>query len=227
MYFANTWNKFHFVITPEEFRQLFDSESFDFVITNTRVEMDYQFSPKEPIFMAYQRFFDEIILRQDEPTAQERWNIEQHIHISLLDDYRKLNFEPFVAKNENGKMYKRVEPTEPVINISPLDLLFDKEKQKLSVAYMNREGVLGLMLSYPKTISKKSKNGNLYGNFSTENYKTATIYQELITAIKKLCKKAKISDGNKEYKPNFWISNNAKAVINQNIYLTQKGLTVL
>lgn len=226
MYFANTWHKFHFVITPDEFQTIFKSDNF-FVITNSRVEMDYEFTESETIFDAYRQYFEKIILRKDKLARQAWWNIEQNIHISIIDDYCKLRFEPFAAKNENGKMYKLVKPTEPVMNISPFYLFFDKDKQKLSVAYLEEEGILGLMISYPKTISKRNKNGDLYGNFSTEPYKMASVFQEFIKSIKKITKKAKIFDGDKEYKPNFWISDSAKAVINENLYLKKKKLTIL
>ena len=41
MYFGNSWHKFNFVITPEEFEAIFNREDFEFVTNNTRVNIDY------------------------------------------------------------------------------------------------------------------------------------------------------------------------------------------
>lgn len=55
MYFANSWHKFNFVITPEEFEAIFNREDFEFVTNNTRVNIDYSHTEKQEIFEAYQQ----------------------------------------------------------------------------------------------------------------------------------------------------------------------------
>ena len=46
MYFTNSWHKFNFVITPEEFEAIFNREDFEFVTNNTRVNIDYSHTEK-------------------------------------------------------------------------------------------------------------------------------------------------------------------------------------
>ena len=57
MYFANTWHKFNFVITPQEFEAIFGRDDYEFVIHNTRVGIDYTHTEKQEIFAAYRLYF--------------------------------------------------------------------------------------------------------------------------------------------------------------------------
>ena len=66
MYFANTWHKsFNFVITPEEFEAVFSRDDYEFVTSNTLVDINYISTEKQEIFNAYQQYYEKILLREE------------------------------------------------------------------------------------------------------------------------------------------------------------------
>ncbi|ATA89196.1 hypothetical protein CAPN001_13590 [Capnocytophaga stomatis] len=207
-----TWDKFYFVITPDEFQLIFSTKDFYFMKTNCRVPLDYQYDSKESIFSAYQNFWEKIILGKIKLANPEFTDTYLPMYISMVDDYRKVRFEKFDSKSDGNIDFKRVRSKKAFIGLSPAELSFFNNK--ISMAYFNNEGKIGLSLVYPKSID----------GVSTENEPTAPIYKGMVKSIKNICKKAKISDGKTEYKPNLWISENAKNLINSNIYLTKNNL---
>ena len=61
MYIANTWHKFNYVMTPQEFKAIFGRDDYEFVIHNTRVGIDYTHTEKQEIFSAYRLYFVKIL----------------------------------------------------------------------------------------------------------------------------------------------------------------------
>ncbi len=215
------WNIFNFILTPKEFQEIFDGLSYAFIITGTRVESDYIKSNKEDIFEGYEIFFNKILIGQTTLSKEKAWSIEQLIRVSVIDNIDKVSFR--VCENEKKETlpFKVLEPTEPVINIAPFYLYWSAEQEKMSVAYYNTKGVIGLQLSFPKYVSF-----NYSDYVDTSVYKTAELYNILIRRIKDISKKAKVETPIKLYKPNFWISANAIRLINQNRYLKENKLNI-
>jgi hypothetical protein len=147
------------------------------------------------------------------------------MRISITDDIDKIDFENIINKEEVSKEFKLVRPTEPVINISPFYLYFFKDKESLSVAFMNTEGTIGLELTYPKFVSFLIDGDNsIIDAHAFNNY---NLFNDLIKNIKALSDKAKVQSQTKLYRPNFWISPEAKKVINENRYLKSNSLIII
>lgn len=65
MYFALSWKKFDFVITPSEFCGVFSREDFVFLADRIREKTQSKIIFKEQVFSDYERYFERIILRED------------------------------------------------------------------------------------------------------------------------------------------------------------------
>ncbi|RYG08862.1 MAG: hypothetical protein EOO07_24880 [Chitinophagaceae bacterium] len=218
------WNTFNFILTPAEFELLFEDLQFNFVIDNQRVEIGYRQTNRDNIFNAYKRFFEETLIGEKERSKKEKWDIERLIRISIIDDLKKIEFDDIVDKKGGvSKEFKLVRPTEPVINISPFYITLTGT-EKLSIAYMNDDGIIGLQLNYPKAVSWKVDNFSTVQD--TKAFATSSLFDVLVKRIKNVSHKATVSSSEKTFKPNFWISKNAASLINSNRYLLSKNLTM-
>lgn len=220
------WNKFNFILTPTEFESVLENLKFYFVTTNTRVAIDYKKTDTSYIFDGYKDFFNEILIGKKELDRKEHWSYESKIRISITDDIDKISFKQIIDKKGIlSSEFKSVNPTEPVINISPFYLTFSKDKESLSVAYMNTEGTIGLELTYPKFVSFLTDGDNsIIDAHAFNNY---NLFNNLVKNIQSISNKAKIQSPAKLYRPNFWISPEAKKVINENRYLKSNSLIIL
>lgn len=216
------WNSFKFILTPDEFQEIFKGITYAFVNSSVRVEEDYTESNKKDVFQAYENFFEQILIGQTALTREKAWSIEREVRMMVTDSADKVFYK--VCKNDKGEVmpFKVMEPTEPVINIAPFYLSWSAEYEKMSVAYLNAEGIIGLELSFPKYVSF-----NYVDNIDTSTYKTAELYKTLVSRIKAISKKAKVETTIKLYKPDFWISAKAIQPINQNRYLKENKLRIL
>ena len=224
MYFANSWHKFNFVITPKEFEMIFNREDFEFVINNTRVNIGYSHTEKQKIFTAYQQYYEKVLTSREKYEHEALWKIVNAMRQGMIDQTKKLIFAEVVLSGKVSDEYKLVHCKEPFIEIDPFCLLYKKEKNLLSTIYHKPENVFGLQINYPKTISLADKNDNLRGNYSTEKYPMYAIFEDIIKQIKKISHKAKIMKGEQLLKPDFWISDKAKEQVGRNYYLQQIGL---
>lgn len=220
------WNKFNFILTPQEFESIFDKLKFYFVITNSRVSIDYTQTDQKFIFDSYKDFFNEVIIGKKELDRKEQWFYESKIRISITDDINKISFKEIIDKKDVlSNEFKLVHPTEPVINISPFYLTFSKDKESLSVAYMNTEGTIGLELTFPKVVS--FSDDKFSSVVDTQQFNNYLLFNDLVKNIKALSNKAKLQSSTKLYRPNFWISAEAKTVINENRYLKSNSLIII
>ena len=224
MYFANSWHKFNFVITPKEFEMIFNREDFEFVINNTRVNIDYSHTQKQDIFEAYQQYYEKVLTSREKYEHEALWKIVNAMRQGMIDQTKKLIFAEVVLSGKISDEYKLVHCKEPFMNIDPFCLLYKKEKNLLSTIYHEPENTFGLKLTYPKTISLADKNNKLRGNYDTEKYPMYAIFKDIIKQIKKISHKAKMMKGEQLLKPDFWISDKAKEQVGRNYYLQQTGL---
>lgn len=216
------WHKFKFILRPETLEKVFENINFWFVITNTRVDINYELSRETSFFNDYAAFLSRIISGKDW-NRKEDWTFENSIRISLINDPKTIIFEDI--KNRKGEVsteYKVVRPTEPVVNVSPFYLYLQNEK--LSIETSNDEGILGLELSYPKVVSFGSE-GHEY-LYETDQFSGHDLFLELTNRIKKVSHKAKLSGLKKTYRPNFWVDNIVPDEINNHSYLKKKRLAL-
>ena len=214
MYFALSWKKFDFVITPSEFRGVFSREDFVFLADRVREKTQSKIISKEQVFSDYERYFERIILREDGRTS-ELWDDEVRLH--LIDGEDKLYFDDSLG-------VKILYSTKPCATLAPFNLLYNDEKKRLSTAYFEPDGVFGLRLAYPKTVSLRDENGKLGGSYETDDYEMSHVYTQLVASIKKFAKKAKIQNGSGGVKADFWISKAAACLAGRNFYLKSNGL---
>lgn len=215
--FAHSWHKFYFVISPDEFSEIFSGDDFEFI---GQKHSNQPFFPteKEKVKQEYRQFFENVLHSKVKKGFIDGW-----FQYNLIDDVAKIIWQDNSKGGTQKSVYDSAYPTEPFVGLQPLDLIFLKEKGQFSVAYHNPEGVIGMRLTYPKAIVWENT-GKLT---PTDDYAGKKLYESKVKAIKKLSKKAKISHQNQEHKPNFWISENAKKVINSNAYLRKIGVEMV
>lgn len=214
------WHTFKFVLRPESLERVFQNMTYWFVITNTRVPIDYKIARETSFFDDYATLFGRIVSGKDW-IRKEDWGFESAIRISMTNDLETIKFENI--KNRKGEIsseYKSVRPTEPIVNIRPFYLHL--KNGKLSIATSNEEGILGLELSYPKVVSFDSE-GHEY-LYETNQYSGYELFMELTSRIKDVSHKAKLSGIQKTYRPNFWVDNTIPDEINNNSYLKKNQL---
>lgn len=217
------WDRFAFILTPKELEQVFDGLDFSFINTSSGMETAGS-TPVSAIFEAYRIFFEKILTGNELLNQKEMWEIERKVRISIIADIKDVEFEdiPYNEKEQTGG-FKMARPQEPVIHLQPL-YLYLKQNGQLSISIFNTEGVIGLELTFPKFISWKKDNFSKH--VSTEAYKTNALYKVILTQIKNLAHKATVSRNDKQFKPNFWVSGNAAAIINRNKYLVKNSLII-
>lgn len=218
------WSTFSFILTPAEFELLFKDLQFNFVIDNERVEIDYQQTEKSIVFNGYKQFFEQILTGKKKLSEKAKWEIESLIRISIIDDLKKIEFDDIIGKKGLvSKDYKLVRPIEPVINIGPFYITLTGN-EKLSTTFFNTDGIIGLQLSYPKAVSWKTDNFETVQD--TKSFPASQLFEVLVKRIKSVAHKAKVTFNTTTFNPNFWISNEAAAVINKNQYLISTQLTI-
>jgi len=219
------WNTFKFILTPAEFESIFKDLNYYFIITNSRVEIDYTKTEKQFVFDSYKDFFNAILIEEKKVEEKEQWSFESKIRISIIDSLSKIDFEDI--RDKKGKIsneFKLVRPIEPVINISPLYITSYKNKESLSISVYNTEGTIGLELNYPKFVSFAP---DFETPIETNSFDTYNLFNLLIKNIKSISNKAKVQSDTKLFRPNFWISPDAKKVINQNHYIKTNNLYII
>lgn len=230
-YFGGTgsgkgWLSLKFLLTPGEFANVFDGLKYSFVITDTRVDLHYAETPKRDFFRACERYFEQLLVGWETLTAKEISDIESPVRQSVIDDIAKVPFEEIKDRHGRPLPYKSAEPLEPVIGVAPFDLLYslDAEKESLSTAFSNKEGMLGLQLSYPRYVTWCDPGNS--GTVETSVFAGKTLFETLAERIKRITKNAKVQSPHKLFKPGFRISENAASVINGNQYLKNNRLEI-
>ncbi|MDO5106439.1 hypothetical protein [Capnocytophaga sp.] len=215
-FFPKGWHQFYFVITPAEFELIFSQMNALFV-ANKKVNEPLQSVPKSEVFKKYKTLHHSILYKKCESNLIEGWFSE-----NIIDDLKKIQVAPVVKADKKRTVFQSLPPAEPMVGLSPFDLTFLEQKNSLSMAYHNPKGVLGMQLSYPKAVA-----WNYTKLEETDSFAMRKIYDTLTAEIKKLCKKAKVQQGDRLFRPNFWISEQAKNQINSNAYLTENNLQII
>ncbi len=212
------WLKFNFVIHPNELKEIFEKLNYFIVITNQRVEENYQVSDKDWIFDKYHQYYSKII-------SGEKWTQEEDVSIdtSITDNLKLIKYEKFKVEEDGiQKTFKRAIQLKPVINVTTFSLVIDY-KDRLSVAFYEPKSNLGIQLNYPKEIYNFETDENI----KTEKFSTYKLYKELVKSVKKISKKACVERNGKRIKPNFWISEKAINDINNNYSLKKNNIKLL
>lgn len=212
-FFPKSWHQFYFIITPEEFELIF-SEMPTVFVAQKEVEKPLQAVPKTQVIAKYKTFYHSVLHKKCEKNLIEGWFQEE-----IIDDLAKVQALPIAEADKHRYVFQSVLPAEPYINLSPFDLMYLADKEQVSLSYHNPKGTLGMQLSYPKSVAWH------YTQIEkTDDFPMRKIYDSLTAQIKKICQKAKVKRGENIFKPNLWISQNAKNQINSNAYLQENNL---
>ena len=181
-FFPKGWHVFYFVITPDQFGQIF-SEMPAVFVADKKVDEPLQTVPKEEVVEKYKVLFYNILHKRCETNLIEGWFQEQ-----IIDDLGKIQAEPIAEADKKRFVFQSLLPAEPTINLSPFDLIYLPEKHQISVAYHNPQGTLGMSLNYPKAIAWD------YTQLEkTDDFPMRKIYDALVAEIKKYARKPKFS----------------------------------
>lgn len=215
------WHKFKFILHPSEFEDIFKGLEYFFPITNTRVPIDYEITDKTSIISKYEAYYNKIVSGTE--WTKDDWKLI--IYSSITDNKALVEYESFEIE-EDGKMnkYKRPIILQPVINISPFNLMVDP-KDRLSVMYSDprRLSYIGIEFAYRTTYRDPKSNEFI----PTNDLSTYHLFQQLIASIKSKSGKAKAQRNGKLSRPNFWISKRCIPEINNNVMMKKNKILLI
>ena len=195
-WYANSWKKEYFLITPEEFKSIF--KSYHFVVTNTGVKKDYTETNPDIIFESYRLLYSEL------STGKKfKWN----------DDWKTVGFNTGVTANMDNFRYSPAtrlsipDFSEPCIYIEPFCVLRYKESPVSKGWEISQfpQNTFGLEMSVPKRIS--------YFDGQTKTLEEFTEYSSWIdinSKVKKIAKILRVEYNGKVYNTKIRVSQLAK-----------------
>lgn len=224
-YLVSGWNAFHFLLSPNELRQIL--RPYHMVIFNAHVPVDYTKSDVEEYLSAYSALYDlllsgsKICWERDYPLFLDR-GITSDLSNCV---YGRLH-------EYEGKQYKSADFHEPVVGISPSTLWLhvgDDQKLSCSTAYsyiVYSECYMGVQLNYPKMIQYKM--GEHYEALKpTTNLKAFRDFEDLKKSIKERSHSLTIKtvDGIAK-RTNIWVGDEVKKQLNDCFLFQKYGITV-
>jgi len=195
-WYANSWKKEYFLITPEEFKSIF--KSYHFVVTNTGVKKDYTETNPDIIFDSYRLLYSEL------STGKKfKWN----------DDWKTVGFNTGVTANMDNCRYSPAtrlsipDFSEPCIYIKPFCVLRYKDSPVSKGWEISQfpQNTFGLEMSVPKRIS--------YFDGQTKTLEEFTEYSSWIdinSKVKKIAKNLRVEYNGKVYNTKIRVSQLAK-----------------
>lgn len=197
------WQSYYFLITPDELHAQLAALELSLVITNCRVPVTYFSTPIEEYREQYAAYFRAVSGEGDGVD----WHVTSPMYISLTRPSVHIGFEVITRHPE----YKLVEPSEPLINLSPFPLYYDNERQQISLVHGGMESwSFGLRMDYPKVVSYSSEHHECLHN--TSSYMNAELFAQLKGGIDCITTNATILSPAKRHRTKVRIS---EAVLSQ------------
>jgi hypothetical protein len=169
------WYKFQFAVTPNEMSDVLRSQNPFVVNTNTRVPIDYSYTPLDEYLNSYQQYVDAMV-----NTVEVPWQFCSSISRGLAT-----SLTVFESKACPDPAYKLMNPVEPVINLGPVPISYFNKKLSSKVV---SEICFGIEMTFPRVVSfDKDGYEALYPTDSFETYKLFTELCSLITKMTKRC----------------------------------------
>jgi hypothetical protein len=181
-YYPKGWNRFRFLITPNEFDNIF--KSFHHVAFTHRVSKNYIETDPKILFDNYRVFYNKLISNYKFTMKNDELI---NIQTGLSNDLSKCTYGKEFIDKIDGQYYKQYDFKEPCVGTGIVVLKFDKnEKLQSNRSYIQYpEYIIGMEIQFPKEIiyfdTEKTVNCN-----ETETY--CKVYNELVGKINKLCK---------------------------------------
>lgn len=142
IFYNKGWRKEYFLITPEEFRDVFSG--LHFVVNNTGVKKDYIETLPEDIFLQYETVYNtlksgrELDTKKDWPVWQFSTGVTAHMENMIYQAASKRSIPAFL---------------EPCIDLSLFPLIPFREKLEKSFwvgQFPNH--ICGVLMEFPKTV---------------------------------------------------------------------------
>lgn len=220
--YTKSWNKFKFLITPDEFESIF--RDFHHIEYNHRVPKDYIETDPKILFNKYKGFYEKLV-----SNYKFVWKTDADLfdlHMGFTNDLNKCVYEKeFIDKNDN-KFYKTMDwNTEPCVGMSPFILFLDGKNKLLSNIFYAQypENAMGIQLEFPKEMSC-SENSETVNCTEIETYNN--VYKKIVEKINKISRNLVFTIGEKEYKPPIKVSKNISEEI-KNVYFIKNNNCII
>lgn len=200
------WEKFRFLVTPRELRNVLDGVHH--VVVNTGVKKGYTESPPEEFYKAYEDLYDKLkkgdklVWKNDYKSVSIQTGLTGYLDNCRYNPSTKLSVPDFL---------------EPCAILEPF--CFFMYRQQLSASfYIGQfpENTVGLCLMFPK---KTEFSRGIVPSEELADHKT---YRMIIDRVRSVTKPLKLLLGDKIYRPAVRISEQAKADL-QSFYFIREN----
>lgn len=212
-FFAKGFSLFYFLVTPTEMRMVLDG--LHHVITNRRVPKNYVQSDPEELFSQYADYYEQLKTGRKLQWKQD-WALFGFSK-SFVETLDYIGYgEPF---ERDGGVWKLPAFRCPSPGLDPFSLLL-REDGKLYLRYSYTQFpqfAAGVCLFYPKAFYQKRDNGE-YSELipaSKAGIPSYADYDLIVQRVKKLCSKIQFYSQGKLYRPQIWVSEEAKQDFSQ------------
>jgi hypothetical protein len=229
-YFPRSWNTFKFLISPNEFENIFNE--FHHIEYTHRVPKNYIETDPQILFDNYRLFYNKLVsnykfLRSDDELT--------NLQMGFSNDLSKCIFgEPFIDET-NKQYYKISDFIEPCVGLGIVVLSFYKNKKLFSNRSFIQfpENTIGLQIEFPKEIDYYEENKNKtpkMQNIKTRNCNeietSNMVYKKITEKIKKTSRNLTFTVDGKEYKTPIKISINIIEEM-KNIYFIKNNKCII
>jgi hypothetical protein len=204
------WNKLHFFIDDTELKQLLSQEQLR-LLANGRVRRDYQHTSLDAYLEVYRAYLKHLSVERS-----PGWNITGPLFISLTQSTSEIVEEPCPDLR-----YKLLKPVEPVISLSPLEILY--MDQRLWLDCIGKDtGYLGLSMAYPRVVSYRREGHEVLHD--TSDFVNAGIYQRLTRFLTSITRPCTLDAPNKTHRTRLRISAGVRPIVAAHPMLREHGL---
>lgn len=217
-YYALTHKKHHFIVTPDELRQLL--KDYHHVIVNTGVRKNYIESDPEVFFSTYDALYaklkagEKLVWENDYSLAEFTMGFTGHLENCLYEPSKRLSSPDFL---------------EPCPWISTFCFAFWKDQLSTAFAvHQFPESVCGLCLYFSGKVdyfkgNAKHEKGIVYST----DFDDLETYEQLVSDIRKITKPLKLEMNGRIRRTSVRISDKAKKDIQKFYFMTSNGISVL
>ena len=193
---ADSWKKEYFLITPEEFEDIFNT--YYFVVVNTGVTNGYVESDARAVFEQYSRLYSMLSLGKE---------------LNWKDDWKTVSFNIGITSHLDNCKYCHStrlsvpDFTEPCVYCEPFCVVrYNNTPMSKGWALTQfPQNTIGLQISVPRKITYSDGRSKMLEDFSDR-----TTWNDIISKIKKRTKVLKVEYNDKVFNSNIRISQMAK-----------------
>ena len=218
-YWTEGWNKFSFLMTPEQVKEVF--EAYHLIIINSSVPIDYVESELSEYLSAYSETYKQLCSGEKVTTCSlDLWR-------GITSNLARCRYGEIRLRD--GKQYKRATFDEPVVAVVPGRLglgRYDDGKLFCSTAYtMVTEDFMGIQFHYPKKVQYE-KNGVCGPWFSTKDLNSYQDFENLKTTIRGMTHPLTLKSGDEQRRLDIRITDEAREQIRGCYLFREYGVTV-